>query len=106
MALLVGRRRECEKGNVGLAYCVVLGRRPEPIASVSLDEVVETRFVDRRLARVDRVDDPLVDVDRENLVAQIGETGRDRRPDVAAPDNERKRRRERLRRDDDRGLFR
>ena len=51
------------------------------------DEFREPVFVDRGLAGVDRVDDLLVDVDVDDLVAEVGETRRDGRADVAAADD-------------------
>ena len=86
-AVLACGGRQREEREFGIEDGVVLGGRGEPVAAVGRQQVVESRFVDRRLTGVDRLNDLRVDVDVDDLVIQIGETGCDGGSDVAAPDN-------------------
>ena len=85
VGVVVGR--EGKQREVGLADVRVVGRRAQAVAAMYRDEVVEARLVDRCFAGVDDCDDRLVDVHVDDRVARVGETGRDRRADVAAPDD-------------------
>ncbi len=90
-AVVVLRGRQTEEGYVGVEHGRVVGGRPEATgalgASVGGDELVEARLVDGRVAVVDRCDDLLVDIDVDDVVAEVSETGCDGGADVAASDD-------------------
>jgi len=65
----------------------VVRGRGETAAGVGGHERVEPGLVDVCLARIEPVDDPLVDVDGDDVVAEVGETRGDRGADVAAADD-------------------
>jgi len=74
-AVLARGRGQGEEGDVRLPDSVVVRRGAKAVARVLVEQFVETRFVDRRLAGVDRRDDVLVDVDVDDVMTQIGEVG-------------------------------
>jgi hypothetical protein len=53
---------------------------------VFLYEFVQSGLVNRRYSIVDGIDDRFVDIDVDNLVSAVGETGRNGRSDVPTPD--------------------
>ena len=65
----------------------VVRGRGETAAGVGGDERVEAGLVDAGLAGIEAVHDPLVDVDGDDILAEIGETRGDRGADVAAADD-------------------
>ena len=86
-AVLARGRLDREEGHVSLGNSLVAGRRFEICTSMLRDEVVEPRFVDRGLSIVQRCDDLLIDIDRQYIVAEIGETGGESGSDVSASDD-------------------
>jgi len=85
------RRGETEEGDVGVEDGPVVGGRPKATSAiwpgVGGDEIREARLVDRGVAGGDRLDDRLVDVDVDDVVAEIREAGCDSGADVAAADD-------------------
>ena len=72
----VGRRRvdAAEEEPGGVHHLADLRREMEALA-VSLEQLGQAGLVDRHLAAAERVDLGRVDVDRVDLVAELGEAG-------------------------------
>ncbi len=87
LALLRQRRRERDQDRVGVAELVVVRRRADPPLLDERRERLGRDVLDVARALVDPVDDALLDVDQDDVVAGLCEDLRQRQADVARPDD-------------------
>ena len=69
------------------AFCRVGRELEAPGREVALQQVVQPRLVDRRLAALEHLDLALVDVDAQHVVADLGEARARDQADVAGTEN-------------------